>query len=65
MTNAEKWEMTITPPFIFYLNHILDFIKENGEYMAIVDNVNMFYKGVKVDTITGKREIYVLERNVK
>ena len=65
MTNAEKIEMTVTPPFVFYLQHILDFIKDNGEYMAKIDNVNMFYKGIKVDTTNGTREVYILEREIK
>ena len=56
--------MNITPSTVFELENILNYIKENGEYLAQIGNIRMYYKGEEEDTIDGKREVFLIKRKV-
>lgn len=64
MNREEKVEMRITPLTIIEFNKILDYISENGEYLAQIGDLNMRYKGIAEDTINGKRQIFYIERKI-
>lgn len=46
------------------IDWFLDSIKENGKILWQIDNVNCVYKGIKEDTITGRKEVFYIERKV-
>ena len=58
MSKGERLEGHITPLTVIELQYLLNWLKENGEYMAQIDNVIMKYKGIVEDTINGKREMF-------
>ena len=64
MNREEKVEMRITPLTIIEFNKILDYIAENGEYLAQIGDLNLRYKGVAEDTINGKRQMFYIERKI-
>lgn len=65
LSEEEKLEMRITPLTVIEVKRLLDWLSQNGEYMAQIDNLNMKYKGVAEDTINGKREMFYIERKIK
>lgn len=44
---------------------LLNEAKEKGSILMEVDNLRIKYKGIVEDTITGKREVYIIERIIK
>lgn len=64
MNREGKVEMRITPLTIIEFNKILDYIAENGEYLAKIGDLNMVYKGIAEDTINGKRQMFYIERKI-
>lgn len=64
MNREEKIEMRITPLTIIEFNKILDYIAENGEYLAQIGDLNLRYKGIAEDTINGKRQMFYIERKI-
>lgn len=65
MSEEEKLEMRITPLTVIEVKRLLDWLLQNGEYIAQIGNLNMKYKGVVEDTINGKREMFYIERKIK
>lgn len=63
--SEEKLEMRITPLTILETEKMMDWLAENGKYLAQIGNLKMQYKGTVEDTIKGKRQIFYLERKVK
>lgn len=61
----EKDQMNITPLTIYELQKVLDYLSENGSYLAVVDNLSLYYKGTTEDTINGKRQMFYIERKIK
>lgn len=61
----EKDQMNITPLTIYELQKVLDYLSENGKYIAMVDNLSLSYKGTTEDTINGKRQMFYIERKIK
>ena len=61
----EKQSMNINPITILECNKLLNWLTENGEYLAQIGDLTMQYKGTVEDTIKGKRQIFYLERKVK
>lgn len=61
----EKDQMNITPLTIYELQKVLDHLSENGNYLAVVDNLSLYYKGITEDTINGKRQMFYIERKIK
>lgn len=57
--------MNTTPQLVFGLEKILDYLVENNNYNAQINNTNIFYKGIKEDTANGKRQVFEIERKVK
>lgn len=47
------------------IDWFLDNIKENGKILWQIDNVNCIYKGIQEDTITGRKEVFYIERKIK
>lgn len=64
MNREEKVKIRITPLTIIEFNKILDYIAENGEYLAKIGDLNLRYKGVAEDTINGKRQMFYIERKI-
>ena len=46
----------------YIIDILLDYIKQYGKILIVADNIRMQYKGIKEDTITGKRECFYIER---
>lgn len=65
MEEKERYFMNITPLTVMEVCKLLDWLTENGDYMAQINNLNMKYKGVIEDTINGKREVFYIERKIK
>lgn len=63
--SEEKLEMRITPLTILETKKLMDWLTENGEYLAQIGDLTMQYKGTVEDTIKGKRQVFYLERKVK
>lgn len=61
----EKQSMNINSITIMECNKLLNWLTENGEYLAQIGDLTMQYKGTVEDTIKGKRQIFYLERKVK
>ena len=61
----EKQSMNINSITIMECNKLLNWLTENGEYLAQIGDLSMQYKGTVEDTIKGKRQIFYLERKVK
>lgn len=57
--------MNTTPQLVLGLEKILDYLVENNNYSAQINNINIFYKGIKEDTVNGKRQVFEIERKVK
>lgn len=60
----KKDQMNITPLTIYELQKVLDYLYENGKYIAMVDNLSLYYKGTIEDTINGKRQMFYIERKI-
>lgn len=65
MEEKERYFMNITPLTVMEVGKLLDWLTENGDYMAQINNLNMKYKGIIEDTINGKREVFYIERKIK
>lgn len=63
--SEERLEMRITPLTIMEAEKLMNWLTVNGEYIAQIGNLKMQYKGTIEDTISGKREIFYIERNIK
>lgn len=63
--SEEKLEMRITPLTIFETKKMMDWLTENGEYLAQIGDLTMQYKGTIEDTIKGKRQVFYIERKIK
>lgn len=63
--SEEKLEMRITPLTILETEKFMDWLAENGEYLAQIGNLKMQYKGEVEDTLQGKRQVFYLERKIK
>lgn len=61
----EKLEMRITPITVIEVEKLLDWLAENGEYMAQIGKLSAKYKGIAEDTINGKRQMFYIEREIK
>lgn len=65
MEEKERYFMNITPLTVMEVGKLLDWLTENGDYLAQINNLNMRYKGIIEDTINGKREVFYIERKIK
>lgn len=63
--SEEKLEMRITPLTILETEKLMDWLTENGEYLAQIGNLKMQYKGEVEDTLQGKRQVFYIERKIK
>lgn len=57
--------MNTTPQLVLGLEKILDYLVENNNYVAQIDNIQIFNKGTIEDTANGKREIFEIQRKVE
>lgn len=57
--------MRITPLTIMEAEKLMNWLTVSGEYIAQIGNLKMQYKGTIEDTISGKREFFYIERNIK
>lgn len=49
----------------FDLNKILDYFAQNNMHHIQIGNIIISYKGVKEDTLNGKRQIFEIQRNLE
>ena len=63
--SEERLEMRITPLTIMEAEKLMNWLTVNGEYIAQIGNLKMQYKWTIEDTISGKREIFYIERKIK
>lgn len=64
MSEEENKYMNISAITVMQTESLLDWLAEHGEYLAQIGNLSMKYKGIHEDTISGKRQIFYIERKI-
>lgn len=62
--NEENNYMNISAITVMETQKLLDYLVENGEILAQIGDLTMKYKGIHEDTISGKRQIFYIERKI-
>lgn len=62
---GEEKTIITSAGFVFGLERVLDELVNTNGYEAKIGNTTVIYQGTVEDTISGKREVFLVTRKIK